>query len=42
VGVIVRMDDERETAVKENDGSGWSSDDVVLKIGRRKNRYVVE
>jgi hypothetical protein len=30
VGVIVRRDDGRETAVKGNDGDGWSSDGVVL------------
>jgi hypothetical protein len=30
VGVIVWKDDGCETAVKENDGGGWSSDGVIL------------
>jgi hypothetical protein len=30
VGVIVWKDDKRETAVKGNDGGGWSSDGVIL------------
>jgi hypothetical protein len=42
VGVIVQRDNVRETTVKENDGSGWSSNDVVLWLVRRKNRDVVE
>jgi hypothetical protein len=29
-GVIIQRDDGRGTAVKENDGGRWSSDDVVL------------
>jgi hypothetical protein len=29
------MDDERETTVKGNDDGGWSSDDIVLWLGRR-------
>jgi hypothetical protein len=29
------MDDRREITVKENDGSGWSSNDVVLWLERR-------
>jgi hypothetical protein len=33
-------DDRCEMRVKENDGGGWSSDDVVL--GRRQNEDVVE
>jgi hypothetical protein len=33
--VIVRSDDRRETTVKENDGGGWSSNDVVLWLGMR-------
>jgi hypothetical protein len=37
VGVIVQRDDGRETAVKGNDGGGWSSDGVVLWLGWRQN-----
>jgi hypothetical protein len=36
MGVIVRMDDGRETVVKRNDSGGWSSDGVVLWLGRRQ------
>jgi hypothetical protein len=39
---VVRKDDERETAVKGNIDGGWSSDDVVLWLGRRQNGDVVE
>jgi hypothetical protein len=42
VGVIVQRDDERKTIVKGNDGGGLSSDCVVLWLGRRQNRDVVE
>jgi hypothetical protein len=42
MGVIVRWDDRRETMVKENDGDGWSSDGVVLWLGWKQNRDVVE
>jgi hypothetical protein len=42
VSVIVRRDDEHETAVKENNRSGWSSDDVVFWLERRQNRDTVE
>jgi hypothetical protein len=40
-GVIVQMDDGRGMAVKGNDGSGWSSDGVVLLLGRKQNGDVV-
>jgi hypothetical protein len=30
VDIVVQMNDERDMMVKENDGSGWSSDDVLL------------
>jgi hypothetical protein len=30
VDIVVQMNDERDMTVKENDGSGWSSDDVLL------------
>jgi hypothetical protein len=30
------------TTVKENDGGGWSSDDVVLWLGRRQNKDMVK
>jgi hypothetical protein len=35
VGVIMQRDDIRETAVKENDGDGWSSDGMVLCLWRK-------
>jgi hypothetical protein len=28
--------------VKENDSGGWSSDDMLLWLGRRQNRDVVD
>jgi hypothetical protein len=36
------MDDGRGTTVKRNDDSGWSSDGVVLCLGRRQNKDVIE
>jgi hypothetical protein len=30
MGIVVQMDDEHETTVKENNSDGWSSNDVVL------------
>jgi hypothetical protein len=30
----MRRDDERKTTVKGNDDTGWSSDGVVLWLGR--------
>jgi hypothetical protein len=30
------------TTIKENNGGGWNSDGVVLWLGRRQNRDVVE
>jgi uncharacterized membrane-anchored protein len=30
VGIIVSRDDEHWMVVKENDDSGWSSDDMML------------
>jgi hypothetical protein len=42
VGVVAWRDDERETTVKGNDGSGWSSDGVMLWLERRQNKDVVE
>jgi hypothetical protein len=42
VGVIARRDDGCETAVKGNDDGGWSSDSLVLRLGRRQNRDAVE
>jgi hypothetical protein len=35
MGVIVSRDDVHETMAKENDGGGWSSDDMVFWLGRR-------
>jgi hypothetical protein len=42
VGVVAWRDDERGTAVKGNDGSGWSSDGVMLWLERRQNKDAVE
>jgi hypothetical protein len=42
MSVVVRMDDVDGTAMKENNGGGWSSDSVVLWPGTRQNRDVVE
>jgi hypothetical protein len=35
VGVVVLRDDVRGTTVKGNNSGGWSSDSVVLWLGRR-------
>jgi hypothetical protein len=35
-------DDVRGTVMKRNDGDGWSSDGVVLWLGRRQNEDMVE
>jgi hypothetical protein len=40
--VVVRMDNRRGTAVKGNNGGGWSSDAVVLSLVRRQNGGVIE
>jgi hypothetical protein len=42
VGIIAWKDDEYETTVKENDGTWWSSDDVVLWLEIRQNRDAIE
>jgi hypothetical protein len=42
VRVVVRRDNEHETTVKGNDNDEWSSDGVVLWLGRRQNKDVVE
>jgi hypothetical protein len=42
VGVVVWRDDESETMMKENDDDGWSSDGVVIWLGRMQNEDVVE
>jgi hypothetical protein len=42
MGVIVRRDDGCETAVKGNDDNGWSSDGMMLWLGRRQNGDAVE
>jgi hypothetical protein len=42
MGVVVWRDDECEIAVKGNGGDGWSSDDMVLWLGRRQNGDTVE
>jgi hypothetical protein len=38
----VCRDDGRGTTVKGNEGGWWSSDGVVLWLGRRQNRDAVE
>jgi hypothetical protein len=40
--VIVRRDDEHVTVIKGNDDGGWSSDGVVLWLGKRQNSDVIE
>jgi hypothetical protein len=40
--VVIRIDDRRETTVKGNNSGGWSSDGVVLWLGRRQNEDAVE
>jgi hypothetical protein len=42
MGVVVRMDNGRETTLKGNNDSGWSSDGVVLLLVRRQNGDMVE
>jgi hypothetical protein len=42
MGVIVQRDNRRGTTVKENDGSEWSSDGMVLWLVRRQNEDTVE
>jgi hypothetical protein len=42
LGVVVRRNDVHETAVKGNNDGRWSSDDVVLCLGRKQNGDVVE
>jgi hypothetical protein len=42
MSVIVWRDDERETMVKGNDDEGWSSDGMMLWLGRRQNGDVVK
>jgi hypothetical protein len=42
VGVVVRRDDRHGVEVKGNHGDVWSSDDVVLWLGRRQNGDAVE
>jgi hypothetical protein len=38
----VRRDNEHRIAVKENNGGGWSSNGVVVWLGRRQNEDVIE
>jgi hypothetical protein len=42
VSIVVQRDDGRKTAVTGNDDGGWSFDGMVLWLGRRQNRDVVE
>jgi hypothetical protein len=38
----VQRDDVREMVVKGNDNGEWSSDDMVLWLGRRQNGDTIE
>jgi hypothetical protein len=42
VDVVVWRDDEHGMMVKGNNGSGWSSDGVMLWLGRRQNGDTIE
>jgi hypothetical protein len=42
VGVIIWRDDECETAVKENNDGGWSSNDILLWLEKMQNRDTSE
>jgi hypothetical protein len=42
MGVLIWRDDGRGMAVKGNDDGGWSSDGVMLYLGRRQNGDAVE
>jgi hypothetical protein len=42
MGVVVQKDDECGTAVKMNDSDRWSSDGMVLWLGKRPNEDTVE
>jgi hypothetical protein len=42
VGVVVQMDNRHEIVVKGNNNDGWSSDGMVLWLGRRQNEDMVE
>jgi hypothetical protein len=42
MGVVVRRDDEHGTTVKGNNGGEWSFNGVVLWLGSRQIRDVVE
>jgi hypothetical protein len=42
MGVIVRRDDGHKTVVKENDSGEWSSNNVVLWLGRRQNGDTIQ
>jgi hypothetical protein len=42
MGVVVWRDDGHETVVKGNNDSEWSSDDVVLWLGRMQNEDTVD
>jgi hypothetical protein len=40
--VVAWRNDVCGTTIKGNNGDGWNSDGVVLWLGRRQNRDVVE
>jgi hypothetical protein len=42
MGAVMWRDDGRETVVKGNDNDRWSSDSVVLWLGRRQNEDMVK
>jgi hypothetical protein len=41
VVIVVRRNDVRGRAVKGYDSNEWSSDDVMLRLGRSQNEDVV-
>jgi hypothetical protein len=42
MGIVVQRDDGREIALKGDDGGIWSSDGVMLWLGRKKNGDTIE
>jgi hypothetical protein len=42
MSIVVRRDDGHGKTVKGNDGDRWSSDGLVLQLGRRQNGDAVK
>jgi hypothetical protein len=42
MGIVMQRDDGHETSIKGNDGGGWGPDGMVLWLGRRQNKDVIE